>query len=111
MQKCRKCDKLGHTYEVCNSPPTDSTEKAQPSGEKPYKDAQPRKHQSHFVESEDQAFELFTAKSSTNSGILVNLSINETPIAMTLDTGASISIISERKHTRQSYHNFSSAST
>ena len=41
MQKCKKCDKLGHTYKVCRSPPADSTEKAQPSGEKPSKDAQP----------------------------------------------------------------------
>ena len=47
------------------------------------------------MESEDQAFGLFTVKSNANSGILVNLSINSTPIAMTLDTGASISIISE----------------
>ena len=48
------------------------------------------------MESEDQAFGLFTVKSNANSGILVNLSINNTPIAMTLDTGASISIISEK---------------
>lgn len=67
MQKCKKCDKLGHTYQVCRSPPADSTEKPQPSGEKPSKDAQPRKHQSHFVELEDQALGLFTVKSNANS--------------------------------------------
>ena len=44
MQKCKKCDKLGHSYKVFCSPPADSTEKAQPSVEKPSKDAQPRKH-------------------------------------------------------------------
>ena len=86
ISKGRKCNKFGHTYRVRHKPPTDSTEKPSQVGRNPPKTpTQPKKHQSSFVEL-DQAFGLFTVKSNVNSGILVNLSINETPITMTLDT-------------------------
>ena len=47
---------------------------------------------------------LFTVKDAVHSGILIDLSINGTPITMTLDTGASISIISEKTYKTQLPH-------
>ena len=93
-QKCRNCGKQGHTYKVCRAPPRGSS---QPMGRNPYKEDQP-KSQNYVGESEDQPFGLFTVKDKANSSILVDLSIDGTPITMTLDTGASVSIISEKTH-------------
>ena len=47
---------------------------------------------------------MFTVKDAVYSGILIELSINGTPITMTLDTGASISIISEKTYKTQLPH-------
>ena len=100
-QKCRNCGKQGHTYKVCRAPPpteqTNPTEKSQPSP--PQAGTHPQKHQNYFVESEELG--LFTVKDAVHSGILIDLSINGTPIAMALDTGASISIISEKTYKTQ----------
>ena len=49
-------------------------------------------------------FGLFTVNGKVNSSILVDLSIDGTPITMTLDTGASVSIISEKTHQTQLPH-------
>ena len=56
---------------------------------------------SYVEESEEQSLGLFTVKDKANSSILVDLSNDGTPITMTLDTGASVSIISEKTY---SYH-------
>ena len=80
------------------STPNDSTEKTPPNGKNPSKGTQVKNQHSHFVESEDQAFGLFTVNRNVSSGIFVNVSIDGTPISMTLDTGASITIISEKTH-------------
>ena len=93
-QKCRNCGKQGHTYKACRTPPRGSS---QPVGRNPYKEDQP-KSQNYVGESEDQPFGLFIVKDKANSSILVDLSIDGTPITMTLDTGASVSIISEKTH-------------
>ena len=47
---------------------------------------------------------MFTVKDAVHSGILIDLSINGTPITMTLDTGPSISIISEKTYKTQLPH-------
>ena len=102
-QKCRNCGKQGHTYKVCRAPPTESaspTEKSQPTA--PQAGIHPQKHQNYFVESEELG--LFTVKDGVHSGILIDLSINGTPITMTLDTRASISIISEKIYKTQLPH-------
>ena len=100
-QKCRNCGKQGHTYKVCRAPPptepTNPTEKSQPTP--PQAGTHPQKHQNYFVESEELG--LFTVKDAVHSGILIDLSINGTPITMALDTGASISIISEKTYKTQ----------
>ena len=102
-QKCRNCGKQGHTYKVCKAPPTESTsptEKSHPTP--PQAGTHPRNHQSYFVEPEELG--LFTVKDATHSGIFIELSINGTLITMTLDTGASISIISEQTYQTQLPH-------
>ena len=59
-------------------------------------------HQSYFVEPDELG--LFTVKDATHSGIFIELSINGTLITMTLDTGASIGIISEQTYQTQLPH-------
>ena len=73
-------------------------------GKESYKADQPKSQQNYVEESEDQPFGLFTVKGKVNSSILVDLSIDGTPITMTLDTGASVSIISEKTHQTQLPH-------
>ena len=102
-QKCRNCGKQGDTYKVCRAPPTESTsptEKSQPTP--PQAGTHPQKHKNYFVESEELG--LFTVKDAVYSGILIDLSINGTPITTTLDTAASISIISEKTYKIQLPH-------
>jgi len=55
------------------------------------------KRQNNYLE---VSFSLFTVSDKGNPSILVDL-INGTPITMTLDTGASISIISEKTYQTQ----------
>ena len=74
-------------------------------GGNPYKEDQPKSQQNYVGESEeDRPFGLFTVKGKANSSILVDLSIDGTPITMTLHTGASVSIISEKTHETQLPH-------
>ena len=101
MQNVKNCGKQGHAYKVCRASPKDSS---QPMGRNPYKADQPKSQQNYVEESEDQPFGLFTVKGKVNSSILVDLSIDGTPITMTLDTGASVSIISEKTHQTQLPH-------
>ena len=60
--------------------------------------------QYYVKESEEQPFGLFTVKDKANSSILVDLSIDGTPITMTLDTGASVNVISEKTYYSQLSH-------
>jgi len=49
----------------------------------------------------NQKTRLFTVRDKGDPIILVDLSINGTPITMTLDTGVSLSIISEKTYQTQ----------
>ena len=55
---------------------------------------QPRRQQNYL----EETFGLFTVTDKGDPSILVDLSINGTPVTMTLVTGASISIISEKTY-------------
>ena len=48
-------------------------------------------------DSSDQSYNLFSIESHTGKPIQVNLTVNEQPLTMELDTGASYSLISEHK--------------
>ena len=99
---CRNCGKQGHTYKVCRAPPTESTSPKPTHPFSPQAETHPQKHQNYFVEPEELG--LFTVKDAVHSGILIELSINGTPITMILDTGACNSIISEKTYKTQLPH-------
>ena len=87
---CRGCGKKGHLIKVCRS--------KQPTAGKG------KKPVNHLEESGDQSsddsvidHDLFTINSPSKSKpYRVNVTINEKPIAMEIDTGASITLVSER---------------
>jgi len=95
MQKFKNCGKQGHTYKVCRAPSGGATATKAP------KKTPPRRQQNYLEESEDQPFGLFTVRDKGDPSILVDLIINGTPITMTFDTGASISIIPEKTYQTQ----------
>ena len=49
-------------------------------------------------DSNDQSYNLFSIESHTGKPIQVNLTVNEKPLTMELDTGASYSLISEETY-------------
>ena len=110
-QKCNNCSKKGHIAKVCRVSPR------QPDKKNP---AQPRttkgtRQHAHFVDTNqatpDQAgceindlwgmFTVNTVKDHPNSCIMVELLINGTPLSMTLDTGASVTITSSATWQKQ----------
>ena len=88
-QQCRNCSKTGHIAKVCRKSKKNSTES--------------RKNGVHRVnvipakaKQEAEELALFNIKQmTTDDPIVVNLTINDVPISMELDTGASVSICSE----------------
>ena len=95
-QKCLNCGKQGHIAKVCKGP-----RKRQP--------APPTKgnHRTRYVEQEgilqshtdSDAWGMFAIKAiqdEPDAGIHVEVKVNGIPIHMELDTGASVTIISER---------------
>ena len=61
----------------------------------------PKSEQTHRVdiqESEPGEYTLFKVSSHTSKPVMVDVTINEQPLQMELDTGASISLISEHQY-------------
>ena len=93
--ECHACGKKGHIAPACRS--------KQRSAKKPYKAGTPKKtrkvHQVHSGDpgSSDSDGEYFLHKVGESSdAIRVNLVINGSPLEMEVDTGADVSIISDR---------------
>ena len=118
---CFCCAKKGHTPEIVTSkdktvenvvnmvtltmyaghPQQSQLRKANP----PLPNLEPtHKKSKPFCEIRGVLVGLFTVKDAVHSGILIELRINGTPITMTLDTRASISIISEKTYKTQLPH-------
>jgi len=85
--ECRFCKKKGHLARVCRA----KQQQQQRSLRKP--------KQTHFVETtaedSDDAYGLYTVREQQHTPITVTLYLNSTPVIMELDTGASISVLSE----------------
>ena len=93
--ECRRCKKIGHIAKVCRS-----------------KSTVPSSRPTHYVQDseilptdQDTSYELFMMKDATRDPILITLELNEVPLQMELDTGASLTLInrtSYKKITRDS---------
>ena len=93
--ECRCCKKIGHIAKVCRS-----------------KSTMPSSRPTNYVQDseipptdQDTSYELFMMKDATRDPILITLELNEIPLQMELDTGASLSLInrpSSKKITRDS---------
>jgi len=101
-QNCRKCGKKGHVAKVCRSSSSvsKSKEKETKHKEKDKTTAAPKHN--HKVEVSSQTHDtpnlevLFNVYNSATSGITVTPTVNGIQLPMELDTGASVSLISEK---------------
>ena len=112
-QKCNSCGKKGHIAKVCRASQK-QLDKKNPAQPPPKATKSTRQH-AHFVDNEqttpDQAdsevndlwgmFTVNTLNGQSDSSINVELLINRTPLKMTLDTGASVTIISSATWQKQ----------
>ena len=90
--ECHRCHKTGHIAKVCKSKPE---EKSHHSGKKSH----------HYLEeipdlpdTEDSSYGLFTLQSETHDPILIQLELNNVPVRMELDTGASLTLINKASY-------------
>ena len=87
-EECHACRKKGHIAKVCR------TELKKHS-------VLPKSEQTHRVdtqESEPVEYTIFKVSSHTSKPVMVEVTINEQPLQMELDTSASISLISEHQY-------------
>ena len=84
--ECKYCKKKGHLERVCKA--------------KARAQQQQRKESAHYMESgdsdesEDSAYNLFTIRDPNSAPILVEVVLNSILVQMELDTGASVSVLS-----------------
>ena len=111
-QKCRRCDKVGHIAKVCNSQEaiSDKQQTAQRNySRRPHQRSQRRStpQQTRYIDGEtpdgviqdSSEWGIFTVQSkleTTQPSINVELKINSTEVVMELDTGTSLTIMSEK---------------
>jgi len=90
QNECNNCGKKGHIAKVCKA--------SQKPGDKKVPAYNPKvkvPKANNFVEqTETEEFGMFTVKKQSDGGIIVELVIDGTPVKMTLDTGAAVSVIS-----------------
>ena len=94
--ECRKCKKKGHIARACRSKPPN-----QPAFQKP-QSRQPRRQQTNLLTDDfpedaaetDPVYSLFTVSHRSAKPLRVDVELNQTPLSMEVDTGASVSVIS-----------------
>ena len=93
--ECNKCHKKGHIAKACRTKrngrktkPGNRTRKVN------YVMTNPNEHE-QATSSDDTTYNLFTVAGSGQDPILVEVTVNSTPVQMELDTGASLSLLSK----------------
>ncbi len=104
QQKCRACGKLGHIARMCRgkktrprpSQRTDLVERGSDTqGSSDLSDSDDLPMMSLTVLDEHQSIQVVKPATSRN-GIMLDLTVDTKPLQMELDTGASVSIVSEK---------------
>ena len=99
--ECRSCKKIGHLEWVCRSKP-----RGPKSSQRPNHPRSKPADRSHFVEEvlphpeeeDDPAYSMFTLSDQSSSPYTLDVLMNGRSVTMEIDTGASTSIISEKKY-------------
>ena len=102
---CNCCGKKGHISPVCRSRPQQQSSAQPKSTGRPHQFNTKRHHRTHHVqeappttdsdESSGEEYHLHKLGEHSSEPINVEVSINDQPLIMELDTGAALSIISE----------------
>ena len=93
--QCHACGKMGHISKACRSRrnPTEASRK-----NKNPQTLTMTEQTEVDSDSSDQSYKLFSIQSHAGKPIQVNLTVNEKPLTMELDTGAAYSLISEQTY-------------
>lgn len=92
--KCHSCGKMGHLQAVCRS---------KPSQDSPPPTSQ-QQHSVRQVTEGDEPYPLFTLSSARTEPWKVVMEIDEIPLEMEVDTGASLSLVAEETYQRHWSH-------
>ena len=92
--ECRKCGRKGHIARVCKSKPLP---KGQP---RPQQNDGTTSRPTHIVKEEEDDYSMYKVTATSVKPLLVSVSIDNASLEMEVDTGASVSIISEETYNR-----------
>ena len=93
--ECRRCGKRGHIARACpqtSSKPSSTHKRQQPPQQRPSK--------THALEEEDTALNSTSATPASAKAMIVQPTINGTPMKMELDTGSALTIIPDQLYQR-----------
>ena len=98
LAECNKCHKKGHIARACKT--KQDFRKAEPGKRtrKAHYVEDAHEPNDHFMQTNDSTYNLFTIGGSGQDPIVVEVIMNNSPIQMELDTGASLSLLCKRTY-------------